>query len=326
MRTAPPLVIATVWIALGGAVARAAEPDPGKAVDRSTYVALHFPGADGERFDVIPFRRHLFLTISRRHDSIQYFARGFASAKRIQGSFGRFGSVDVRFEPQGHPHFDPAPKPCTGGTDVQRGVFTGSIEYVGDSGYAPVSRTQAPGLVAVSHVGCRPTEVPLDPDSYPPSPAAIALTAWDGDAFGAGTLFEALQLDGKRHANFFATTSSRERGVSISRTVYRAAPSDRFTFNLREHRARVEPPPPFAGEASLTRTGGENVWAGTLSATFPGLGAVPLAGPEFTARLQRATVLIIARKASRALLRVARQVARYAGKYAPASRPPLSSP
>jgi hypothetical protein len=269
--------------------------------------------------------RHVSLYIGRRHDAIQYFTRGHSGREGLSGTFGRFGSVDVRFEPEGDPRFYPGPDWCTGGSTVQRGTFTGTVEYLGDGVYSPASTTQAHGTVMVTRMACDLAEPPPDPEPPRPEDRATALEVWSGgNPETATSSFEALQQDGKRHAFFYASAESEEDDVEIYRTVYRAAPSDRFAFSMHEHEAQVSPPPPFAGDASLTRSAQGKSWAGPLTADFPGLGPVPLAGPGFTARLWRVTVLLLG-KAERSLRRFAGQLTRYAGKYPPASRPLLSS-
>lgn len=88
---------------------------------------------------------------------------------------------------------------------------------------------------------------------------------------------------------YFKAGVGEKRGrLIILRSISRTSddPST-FTFDNALTSAAVAPPPPFSGTATLEREnrrqrGG---WIGTLSASFPGVANVPLAGPTFTATM-----------------------------------------
>ena len=106
---------------------------------------------------------------------------------------------------------------------------------------------------------------------------------------GRRTLFE---VAASRHPDegeegetrFLAARIERRPTMRVYRFAY--AFGDETTFLCDEELtwATVEPPRPFSGSASFSRSA-QSTWIGSLGVELPGVGIVPLTGDEYAARL-----------------------------------------
>ena len=310
------VVGALVLVGLIAAPPAAAKPvpvEPGDVVEiriRSTDLFFHLRGPDGETLYGVAGRRHLLMTVEQGQASISYGVAASVSDRRVRAEVGRFGSVDVRFDPEGASRFRPARGGCKGGTDIQPGVVEGAIRFEGDTGFAPLSATSARASVQRTDITCQ-QEVG-NPGPQPGGRHVTQLIAF-GDFDDRGfphSGFAAVHGRGEAHSRFFAFASSREGKVTIDHGLELRADNSTFEFDLRARRATVTPPAPFSGTATFARSDDAASWTGDLAATFPGLPPTPLTGPDFEADLGRSTIHVLARRMGAA----ARQLARYAGK------------
>jgi hypothetical protein len=292
---------------------------PGAWAFSRDYLSVGFRSAGDESVYVTGSRDHVELSVGTGFANATYRAPGKATRRHLQATFGRFGSIDMTFEPTGPERFVPF-EPCSGGSHIVRGKFTGSFEFLGDAEYEAVSATAGQGDLTRDHIRCRPGDLADDPDAQTRNNGTV-LEAGDGERFAPRNVsFSVIEADETRRAFFNAQAMVREGDLQITRSVYGEASSSRFDLNVRRHTATVTPPAPFTGQATLAKGPDGPEWSGDLTVDIPAAGTVALTGPGISAHLFRAAVLII--REGRV---IARQLARYAGKYMPASRPPLSS-
>jgi hypothetical protein len=193
----------------------------------------------------------------------------------------------------------PANRVCGSSTEtVRKGTFRGTISFRAEGGFTVARRSAAPGYVREdSSRACKELESPesfvegsVGPkNAYlgvvgPPGPPAVTFYT-----SGYPETEPPTSSGGIPTVAFSATWSTERRGVQILARTYRTTVSSYFRVpgpvgTLTD--ATVVPPAPFKGtgvyhaESPTTAT-----WTGDLSVEFPGIGDVPLTGPDFTARL-----------------------------------------
>ena len=292
--------------------------------DARTFVSARFeiPTVAEQEIGVDAYGNRIFISATKsdddglRFDSAEYNVRGAIRPRRIVGDFGRFGSLRLRFEPRDVRRFERS------GCDVKQatGIFVGEASYAGEGVLAGASAHRVSGVVTVREGRrCRLAKRGRADRSQ----RATALTAIErNDNGGLATLFYALRMPQQAGTQFFAQRFGTEGRVSVSRLVLLAGRTRDFSFNEDLTDGSVTPPQPFAGTASYTRSDEGRMWGGDLTVGLLGLDPVSLTDPGIRADLRRIPVASIA---SRPVAHLG-QLARYAGKYAPASRPPLSFP
>lgn len=221
--------------------------------------------------------------------SVSYLTRGVTSPKRIEASFGDLGSIAVRFKPSGSPRQQRPDKGCRGrGEDVQRGAFLGKIVFEGEQSYMTLDASRAPGREAVTFkqvCSAQGGEGAQDPFE------STVLTA---NSKGAHASLFAFKLIPKAHQAGCICVLSASIDESLShlkiiRTASARLGAKTFTTTTSDEVpavATIIPPAPFSGSARYEKTkGSPATWSGSLSVSFPGLGVVPLAGPDWMAEL-----------------------------------------
>jgi hypothetical protein len=234
-------------------------------------VAINEPTAGGDLFDA------------------RYAGPGTTDRRGIFGRLGRFGSVSLKFEPEGKPKRIRRPRVCTGGPRFWvrwDGTFTGSVRFAPDAGLRGFTRTGSfrGGLQTVPHWHCRGLEPP--PPRFDPEAGGIDAFAsnCDGRSFDANVEVKPATPPSPDEAPTPADFSaSWTKSVGIARVTYsisvEGGPETAvFTDDLGE--GTIRPPPPFHGEARIVKEGDSWAWTGSLSARFPGR-TVRLAGPAF---------------------------------------------
>lgn len=227
-----------------------------------------------------------------RTDSLfaTYSGPGRTTRRGMFGRLGRFGSVSLRFRPEGKPSRAPRPGSCTGGPKVWvtwKGTFKGSIRFNPDAHLPGFARTGSfTGQVeTVPRWRCRSA---MKPPTFDPGAGGIDVAAsnCDGRSFDANVEVHPATPppppgDGEATPADFSASWTKSVGiarVSYSISVEGGADTAVFSDDLSE--GTIKPPPPFHGEATIRRQGEGWEWSGSLSARFPGR-TVPLTGPGF---------------------------------------------
>jgi len=219
-----------------------------------------------------------------------YVTRGRATRTRIEGSFGAFGDIDVRFRPSGRVVTD-ASRRCRGRPHFtfRYGTFVGRIRFTGEDHYVAVRAHRAKGrLRSPLHLHCRrqigvPLEQQARSSGQRKSPQFAGLFAERRQVTSSTVLL--VLSTGKRalllalQEESLGDMAKLSYGLAVAR-----GPSLRFNESLTS--ATLEPPRPFRGKGEYRAApDGTTTWAGSLAIAFPGAPRQPLTGPDFTAEL-----------------------------------------
>jgi hypothetical protein len=227
-----------------------------------------------------------------RRDSLfaRYSGPGRTTRQGMFGRLGRFGSVALRFQPEGKASVVRRPDSCTGGPKVWvtwKGRFSGSIRFDPDAHlHGFVRKGSFEGTVqTVPRWHCSQAS---RPPTFDPSAGGIDINATncDGRSFDANVEVRPAtppppQEDEEAtpaHFNASWTKSVGIAHVTYSISVEGGADTAVFSDDLSE--GTIRPPSPFHGQATIRRQGEGWEWNGSLSARFPGR-TVRLAGLGF---------------------------------------------
>ena len=252
--------------------------------------------------------RHSVTLYARRGLSeVEYTVPGKVTETELDATFGSLGSVDVHFEPSGQVREAISYCDSTHPTvAVDLGTFAGKIEFRGERGYTTVETGRAKGGVG------NDLALPGEPEN-----ARCQATAAGGETVQKAefTSLEAIEPKSRVRFTAIATTEvqgeeagspdtsrvvlaassdTKEKLLTIDRSVLTEAPISDFTFDAALDSASIGPAAPFSGSAHLrTEPDGVTSWTGSLAAPVPGLGTVSLAGPGFRARFEQSNGTII---------------------------------
>jgi hypothetical protein len=223
-----------------------------------------------------------------------YLARGRADANGIKADFGPYGRVSVRFTAAPGPVQAGGPPDCAGkpaGT-TRYGSFAGTIQFRGEDGYTTLDARRAEGeLVTPASNACAPVDGSLLTSMHDAfatigreAPFRSILSASHREGVG-GVFFEA---ERGAYSGYVALQERSEGQIGIYNYAFAKAPGASFFTSPQLTAAKVAPPGPFSGSATLTRAAdGTRTWSGNLSVAFPGASHVALTGPQFKTRLSR---------------------------------------
>jgi hypothetical protein len=221
----------------------------------------------------------------------RYSGPGRTTRRGIFGRLGRFGSVALRFRPEGKPsNVVGRPDSCTGGPKVWvtwKGTFRGSIRFDPDAhlrGF--VRRGSFEGAVqTVPHWHCPRA---LKPPTFDPGAGGIDIDATncDGRSFDANVEVDPATPppplgDGEATPAHFNASWTKSVGIArVTYSIWVEGGADTAVFSDDLSEGTIKPPSPFHGQATIRRQGEGWEWSGSLSARFPGR-TVRLAGPGF---------------------------------------------
>jgi len=263
----------------------------------SRSAALRTHGSNGYGIDMLAAGSRLVLFAAKASGSASYLVRMRPSKPaEIKASLGKLGHISLRFRPSGPAEVQPEPgSECVGSAPTrQQGRFVGDLRFRGEDGFTAVHTTSVKGeMFRRSRQVCKR---PHEPRGGGREPRAVSLSAYvAGDPEKPS--FSAYELTGKHDfggypgSSYSASVTERRGQMTISRTASASAEASTFAVSAPSARpavASVAPPFPFSGTAVFEGADGlAPTWSGDLSVSLPGLGAVPLTGSPFTARLCR---------------------------------------
>lgn len=228
------------------------------------------------------------VIVYRRHSAVEYLAfESRASAEGIEANLNGLGRISVRFHPRARSRRTALglPPKCSlvARPMVRRGVFSGTIAFHGEGGFTTVDRVRARGDAGTVTTKCPPFHLFKAPEPSTAVPEIVARI--HGGEFYAGSgvisprevetvdnpdLVRALRLGrlGKGPIDFEAESREGRKTLAITRVAVARGPSSSMDLDDTTRTARIKPPLPFSGEATIT--GCPRNWRGTLSAHFPG--------------------------------------------------------
>ena len=218
-----------------------------------------------------------------------YVTHGVVTPTRIEGSFGRFGSVAVRFRPSGRTSTEALHR-CRGqrGYVTRYGAFVGNVRFTGEDGYVAVRAHRARGRIrGPRHVHCRGRRI------RPPSRHRSSGSHSDGRratlvakhrTATKGT--EVLAFQAGDIALLLALAEESLGRMAILHYALEIVSGSVITHDDALTSATLAPPRPFHGRGIYEEApDGTRTWSGSLSVAFPGSPRLPLTGPEFAAKL-----------------------------------------
>jgi hypothetical protein len=214
-----------------------------------------------------------------------YVAHGTVTPSRIEATFGRLGTVAVRFHPSGRVvrslHRCKSP-----GLTRRFGVFTGTVRFTGEAHYVAVHAHRAEGLVSSpSRRRCagrsfhtHAEQMSRQVGRLPKLTPTILAAFWRHVV--SSTDFFSFQV-GKKTL-YLAVSEESMGSMAEVRYAEVIAPSKTFVSDDALTAATVEPPAPFHGKGSYAAApDGTKSWTGPLSVSFPGEARFPLTGTQF---------------------------------------------
>ncbi len=244
------------------------------------------------------------VTMEGRDGRIEYMARGFADARRLQASFAGFGEVDLAFRPSGKVLRAPTTdSSCPAGATARIGTFTGKFSFRARDGGPSADARRIGGSVGTpetpveerkgSPLTCNFPEplyrVPMRAEQEKGKPLLLAVES--SIPRGRVALEVAPFLVRRESAEFrsppgkplIVAAGVREvvEGVTITGIALGGGPEKKILeVSAGGAEAVLTPGPPFSGSATYA---GEGSWTGDLRLSIPGLGTTALAGAGFEA-------------------------------------------
>jgi hypothetical protein len=227
----------------------------------------------GYRLAVFSVGHAVVLEVRNQAARVEYTARSLGRGNHISARFGRLGFVDMTFVPGESPRRTTSEPGCRGrGGVVQRGRFVGVLRWHGEHGFSSARARSARGIyIKSSRATCHTRNVPV----------GLFVMAKAESPIGRTTLLDAFTIE--QRLEVAASIEESEGQLTVARHVFSAGPADLVTYEP-EGRIVLSPAPPFSGSAEFVPGAeGTGSWLGSLSAEFPGLGRVSLAGSPFRA-------------------------------------------
>jgi hypothetical protein len=245
---------------------------------------IELEGSNGYSVLIVSDRKqHLILTTTNEGFTTEYVTHDtLADPNQIKATLPSLGSISVRFRPSGPAGSEPAFAGCSGPRPtVRKGVVRGVIRFVGEGEYTRAETHETPAEIEEWKTQrCRAGT----------NPERNELADWISK-FSAGTLgieflarkYRPGVLEGGGRV-LYSVETAEAASERASLVVYRRAVVEAQTvaFDAHPEHMVISPPAPFAGTGTLARSP-ESVftWEGDLSIKFPGIDALPLAGPGF---------------------------------------------
>jgi hypothetical protein len=243
------------------------------------YSSFHLRGTNGYELDVSTVGAdHLAVELFSGPNYVSYLTPAKIGHDRVEAKIGGLGRIMMEFKPSGPPQKSTEPQgECRGRRPLgQYGVFKGWFGFRGERGFTAVKANRVEGyreesFREVCKGGGRngyAEEPPLEPD--------LAARASRGDRAVSVEIF----LKPEELSTHAAIRERRGR-LEIERMIGIAGERGLY-LPQSDGSALITPPAPFTGEAEYRPEALAGApWTGTLSAPFPGLGVVRLAGNRF---------------------------------------------
>lgn len=220
-----------------------------------------------------------------------YVTHGIVTPSRIEGSFGRYGSVSVRFRPSGRTSARKL-RHCRGqrGYVTRYGTFAGNVRFTGEDKYVTVRAHRVKGRVrGPRHVRCHRRRVvrPLSRHHASASRSGSDRATISAERRSATAGTEVLAFQAGDASLLLALAEETLGRMAVVRYALEFASGKVFTHDDALTSATLAPPRPFHGKGVYEAApDGTKTWSGSLSVAFPGSPRLALTGPEFTTLLE----------------------------------------
>jgi hypothetical protein len=249
---------------------------------------------------------------SQRHvAATSYVVHGTATESRLEASFGKLGSLSMRFHPATSRTWV-KPRSCRGLGQflVRHGTWEGLLHFRGEGGYLTLDRRRARGLVETIAPKCRPGQgsagraapgraaseprsLPLIEPSQEPSfgpEVPVLLARWRHGVSAA----EFIGGAGREGSTFYAATEEARGRLAVFRTARAEAGPGAVTADRALTRAELKPSAPFHGAGRYRAAAdGTRSWEGPLFVAFPGDPHYELTGEPFEPALELFPELLV---------------------------------
>jgi hypothetical protein len=227
-----------------------------------------------------------------KHDLSAYLARGAATSRRLQASYGSFGTLDMRFHPAAAKPRRQGRRDCHGRIEHPKlpGVWSGKLRFQSEGRRIAVDIHRAPGSIRRR----RPVCVPLPGHRRATSSSGPFSSFSLRDAVGAGwhrglESADVVGFDSHFGTLYLAFAQRALSSVAILHLAVAVAKPGTFTIDSALTHAAISPPAPFHGTGTYTAApDGSTAWAGDLTVNFPDAPRFPLTGEAFKAEVKRA--------------------------------------
>lgn len=267
------------------------------AAKRAAQPIFELQGHDGYRVLVAGVGDAVGIQVrrgGRRSPITVYLARGVVTSRRLQASFGRYGSIDMRF--------DPAParsRPQARGGRCRLlvthpGVFVGDLRFRGEDDYLSLHAHRGKGMVVERTPSCRTpgsrgrrragsAARPQAADFLSAEPDYL-VASWRRGVSAAS--FSAIGFADR--TLFLASAEQSEGAIAKLHLAYAVAQTKAaFAIDGPLTFARVRPGAPFEGSGTYRAApDGSTTWQGALSLNFPGAPGFSFTGQPFKVELE----------------------------------------
>lgn len=260
---------------LGVAIISLLAPSPASAESVRPPWSFSLAGSNGYSFFVSAGGHHAVeVLVSKRGTFIEYDSSATVKGDLVEATIGQLGEIKMKFVPSGLPTRSGEPNGCRGPRPtVQKGHVIGTFQFRGERGYTSASTNRARAFSERGFTGI------CQGGGHPEVPNLVARSTSRTRSTSIAEYFREYEV--ATHAEI----AERVGSLKIFRTIGFAAPLSAASIEP-DGSIKFSPPAPFAGSVLYTARPSGGGWTGDLSAIFPGLGRVSLAGPRF-----RATVL-----------------------------------
>jgi hypothetical protein len=220
----------------------------------------------------------LVVEVSSRGTFAEYTVPAHNKDRRIEAKLGGLGAIAMRFDPAGPIEKSTEPQgDCKGRRErFQKGTFHGRFRFRGERGFTTGRVKRASGLFSHSF-----REVCKGKNAGRNGNPALEPTLIARSHGSDRTIAVEVFLEEGSAVSYWATIVESRLGLRIERTIITGAESATYVPGAAGE-VTMTPPAPFSGAVEYRPNDpAGHVWQGTLSALFPGLGPVPLAGTRF---------------------------------------------
>lgn len=221
-----------------------------------------------------------------------YVTHGTVTPNRIEGSFGRYGRVAVRFRPSGRTSVK-ALRHCKGqrGYVTRYGAFVGNVRFTGEHKYVAVRAHRVKGRVrGPRNVRChrrRRIVRPLSRHGSGRSRSGARRATISAERRTATSGTEVLAFQADDIALLLALAEESLGRMAVLHYALEVVSGPVLTYDDALTSATLAPPRPFHGKGFYAAApDGTKTWSGSLSVAFPGSPRLALTGSDFAAELE----------------------------------------